>query len=440
MAEERFNTIPASFQKFYEGHPLCRKWVESCALSLRNQRSVRDYAESLAQFLEFTNVVPPRLAKLGYDKALALMKKFVLWRVRTVGVSPKTVQRQWFAFVSFFKFCGVKGDYKFPSKNIPVTIKYLDKIPTKEELWRILQAPKLDLPTRISVHLIAYAGIRPDDMSKLTYDCVKRDLEKNVTPCSVYIPQGKTDNVYVTFIPGETAQLLKHYFDKRRRDGEKITDASPLILDHREFERSGKIKGVLRKNISRKITDAIRKSGIKTEGTFGRKTQRMRPYSLRKYFRSNLTSHASSEYIEAWLGHTSGLEHVYGGTRDLDPSTIERMRDAYKKCEPFLIATAQPLEQSAMIKEEFKRQLLLVAGFKQEEIEKMNLLDMGDDEFQETIRRKLAGLMEKNGARQKVVPLGKIEKYIGEGWEFHAALPNGKAIIKLPPNLVPGAE
>jgi ribosomal protein L18E len=82
----------------------------------------------------------------------------------------------------------------------------------------------------------------------------------------------------------------------------------------------------------------------------------------------------------------------------------------------------------------------LVAGFGPKEMEEMDVLGMDDKEFQETIRRKLAGMMEKNGARQKVVPLSKIEKYIKEGWEFHAALPNGKAIIKLPPNLVPGAE
>jgi len=57
-----------------------------------------------------------------------------------------------------------------------------------------------------------------------------------------------------------------------------------------------------------------------------------------------------------------------------------------------------------------------------------------------TIRQKLLSMMERNGARQKVVPLNKIEKYIKDGWEFHTALPDGKAIIKLPPDLVPGAE
>jgi hypothetical protein len=93
------------------------------------------------------------------------------------------------------------------------------------------------------------------------------------------------------------------------------------------------------------------KSGIQSQLIFGNKVQWIRPYSLRKYFRSNLTGHAPNEYIEAWLGHTSGLEHVYSGTRDLDPSTIERMREVYRRCEPLLLATAQPLDQNSLVKE-----------------------------------------------------------------------------------------
>lgn len=438
MVEERFNNIPARFRRFYANHKECREWVESCALSLRSERSVRDYAESLAQFLEFTKMVPPRLAKMGYDKALALMKKFVLWRVRTIGVSPKTVHRQWFALASFFKFCGVKGDYQFPSKNIPVSVKYLDKIPTREELWRILQAPKLDLPTRITIHLIAYAGIRPDDMSKLTYDCVKKDLENKIIPCAVYIPQGKTDNVYVTFVPGETVQLLTQYFEERRRDGEAIADSSPIILDRREFARSGEIKGVLRKNISRKITEAMRNSGVKTTETFGRKVQRMRPYSLRKYFRSNLTGHAPSEYIEAWLGHTSGLEHVYGGTRDLDPSTIERMRGVYKKCEPFLVATTQPLEQSDIVKEAKVEALktmaksLLGIDLVEVKVAKEMALkrELSKDEEVELFENELKKLRDGKHNPQRIVDEGELENHLAEGWQFVSVLPSRKILIR----------
>ncbi|MCS7096752.1 MAG: hypothetical protein RMK50_06815 [Nitrososphaerota archaeon] len=91
---------------------------------------------------------------------------------------------------------------------------------------------------------------------------------------------------------------------------------------------------IRRKTLTAKIENVIAKSVFQQQITFGNKIQRIRPYSLRKYFRSNLTGHAPNEYIEAWLGHTSGLEHVYSGIMDLDPSTTERMRG---ECEPFLL-------------------------------------------------------------------------------------------------------
>jgi hypothetical protein len=40
--------------------------------------------------------------------------------------------------------------------------------------------------------------------------------------------------------------------------------------------------------------------------------------------------------------------------------------------------------------------------------------------------------MEPLGACQLVVPLGELERYIREGWEFQANLPNGKVVIRLP--------
>jgi hypothetical protein len=140
------------------------------------------------------------------------------------------------------------------------------------------------------------------------------------------------------------------------------------------------------------------------------------------------------------MGHKGDIEARYTTNKHrLPPDVIEDIRGAYSRSQEFLLTSAAEGAGKDKIMEEFKKQMLLVAGFKPKEIGEMNVLDM-DDEFQETIRRKLVGLMEKNGTRQKVVPLNEIEKYIKRGWEFHTALPNGKAIIKLPPNLPPSAE
>ena len=57
----------------------------------------------------------------------------------------------------------------------------------------------------------------------------------------------------------------------------------------------------------------------------------------------------------------------------------------------------------------------MVAGFKPEELEKMDVLGMGDEEFQAVIRQKLLSMMENNGVRQKIVPIDEIDKHIAKG-------------------------
>jgi hypothetical protein len=79
-----------------------------------------------------------------------------------------------------------------------------------------------------------------------------------------------------------------------------------------------------------------------------------------------------------------------------------------------------------------QQQLLMAVGYKQEEMDKMNLNDMSNEDFQKLLRDKVAGAMTSNGSKQRLVPMNEIEKLLGEGYEFQAVLPNGKAIMKMP--------
>ncbi len=89
--------------------------------------------------------------------------------------------------------------------------------------------------------------------------------------------------------------------------------------------------------------------------------------------------------------------------------------EACRRSQDFLSTTAPEGPGEDQIRDELKKQLLLVARFRAEEIEAMNLPGMGDDEVQETIRKKLFSAMEKNGARQKVVPAKDVKRHIEQG-------------------------
>lgn len=76
--------------------------------------------------------------------------------------------------------------------------------------------------------------------------------------------------------------------------------------------------------------------------------------------------------------------------------------------------------------------LLAVAGFSQEEVTKYDLANMTDEELHNLVRQRLLGVMANNGSHQKVAPIGKVECFLSEGYEYVASISNDRAIIKMP--------
>ncbi len=116
------------------------------------------------------------------------------------------------------------------------------------------------------------------------------------------------------------------------------------------------------------------------------------------------------------MGHKGDIEARYSTNKGiLPPSRIEEMRQAYKKCEP-LLSTKTESATEEQIKRTFSEQFLLVAGFQKEDVEKMNLDEMSNEELQSLVRQRLSGMMANNGSRQKVIPVKEVKSYIGQGY------------------------
>jgi len=64
----------------------------------------------------------------------------------------------------FLRSRKVEGELDLPSRSISVDAKYLDKIPTGEELAKTFKDPELGISIRIGTHLMVYTGIRPEDI------------------------------------------------------------------------------------------------------------------------------------------------------------------------------------------------------------------------------------------------------------------------------------
>lgn len=109
---------------------------------------------------------------------------------------------------------------------------------------------------------------------------------------------------------------------------------------------------------------------------------------------------------------------------------IEEMRTSYQKCTKYLeTRISEVSEDNAKLF--LEQQLLSAVGYKQEEIEKIDLASISNEDFQQLLRDKVAGAMTENGARQRVISVDEVERFIQEGYDFEAVLPNGKAVMRL---------
>ena len=110
-------------------------------------------------------------------------------------------------------------------------------------------------------------------------------------------------------------------------------------------------------------------------------------------------------------------------------SFIEDMRGSFSRSLEYLETSRVEVSEDRL-QNALRRQLLLVAGFDGNEIDSLDI-GMSDEEFQETVRRRLVGSMVNNGNNQRVVHINDVEDFLERGWDFVAKLSDEKAIIKI---------
>ena len=348
------------------------------------------------------------------------------------GEKPAQVRNNLIMLRSWLGHFGLKIDKRI---KLP-TSDYVDEVvPTKEELAQIFR--HCDPRARVIASLIGFCGLRPEsignyvggdglrlgDLRELEIKAHKVEFAKMPTIVMVRNTLSKARHQYFSFLPEEGCQYLKEYLEARMRKGEKLSPESPVIGHVREGSRLAFLRTT---KVGWEVKLAIKASGFN-----------WRPYVLRSYCDTafdiaesrGLISHPWRQFF---MGHKGDIEARYSTNKSrLPPDMIEEMRGAYKKCE-HLLQTAKTEPEEQKIKEAFKEQLLLVAGLKQEEISKIDLNEMSNEELQKMVRERLLGAMVNNGNHQRVIPLKEVETYLTNGWEYVAALPSGKAVLKLP--------
>src|SRR2546426_5732475 len=115
-----------------------------------------------------------------------------------------------------------------------------------------------------------------------------------------------------------------------------------------------------------------------------RPTFKWRPYIFRSYFDSGMMvaenrGKVSHSFAVFWMGHKGDMSSRYsthkGRLRDND---VEEMRSSFKKCQEYL-QTQKPETETGELLAGFRKQLLLVAGYEESELNSIDLQTMTNE-------------------------------------------------------------
>ena len=416
-------------------NPTIDRWYRNLAQGSEITADV--YLRRLGNVCAARKVGPEDLVRLARDARRDFLTD-VVSDMEDAGLTGGYIESTLKALRSWLSFNGVPWELKIKLKGAQAT-PTLDneRVPTQDELRRIFLAASPR--ERVAAALLAHAGLRIESLGNYRGNDGLRlgDLPdvvvkgktltfRKVPPQIVVRPElSKSDRRYFTFLGPEAAGYLKAYLEGRLRDGEKLTDDSDVIAP--TWSKKAFLTSI---NVGDAIRKAIRAAGF-----------RWRPYVLRAYFDTQLLLAESRgkmthSYRQFHMGHVGDIEGRYTTNKGrLPPDLIEDMRDAYRRSAPFL-ETSKAEDREAELKALFRRQMLLVAGLTEKEVDTMDLEAMTDADLQRIVREKLVGAAASNadggtnGTKQKVVPMTAVEAYIEAGWEWVGPLPDDRAIVR----------
>ena len=412
-----------------------RRWFEN--LRAKSVLTATVALRNLGHYCELTGTTPKDILKKAqaYEKDFRYEFTDFVRKLEKEGKAGSYIARFKKVILSWLKFNGISLQLtvNISGENETPTIAN-ERVPSREELARLLR--KATSRGRVAIAIMAFSGLRPESLGDyegtdgLRLGDLKElklsdEIQFEKVPATVMVKSklSKARHQYFSFVGEEGATYIKEYLEERRKQGEELTYESQLLqFDVRGVKKNAFLRTTL---VTRDIREAIEAAGLK-----------MRPYVLRAYFSTaldiaeskGLISHPWRQFI---MGHKGDIEARYSTNKRLPPDMIEEMRESYRKCLKYLETRVSDVsEENARLY--LQQQLLSAVGYRQDEIDKMNLADLNTEDFQKLLRDKVAGAMASNGSKQKLVPMNEIEKLLGEGYEFQAVLPNGKAIMKMP--------
>ena len=280
-------------------------------------RTVETYVEGIKKLMEFMKLDSPsevlkafRDGKVNPENTIDQFIDFEL-----ESLSHNTVLRHLTGLKKWFRVNDViiaLDKIEMPQSGI---IVIQDRSPTKEELRRTLQF--CHIRDQVVLKILSSSGLRIGTLLTLKVSDVDFNYPNKEHPnypdiarIDIFKGVGRKFNsgrgregvktFYSTYISPEAKESLKEYIDLRKRQGEEITDDSPLITNIKQGRGEFISDETWRRQWCR----------ILTRADLTEKTQNwnvLHIHTLRKYFRTQCEiAGVKRTFFEFWMGHKSG--------------------------------------------------------------------------------------------------------------------------------------
>ncbi len=278
---------------------------------------------------------------------------------------------------------------------------------------------------RVIIALVAWSGLRPEVLGNhdasdglVIGDVADLELKDGrvmirSAPVQVVVRRelSKIRKRYFSFVCREGAVYLQEYLERRMANGEILTKDSPVVRPdyNRGYDRRGRPENMRGSMFleTAAITSEIRRT-LRARGL------PVRPYALRNYFVSRLESALRDGKLGLhdklfFEGRKTAIDLRYSHHKQLPPETVEEMRGAYAKSEPYLGAKWSPSSDIGLTPELEGRIALKVEEFVGEKLggllQKVGFLKkaLGDPALEARLRELLANMPDatEGGAHQK---------------------------------------
>jgi len=274
---------------------------------VKSPKTLEDYRKHLERFLKYVKIKDyDSLISMPSGQIQDLIIDYLLYLKK--NLSPNSVGTYLKGVRHFFVMNQVMINWEYIQKLYPAKIKTQGyKSWSTNDVKKMLDATK-SLRNKAIIHFLASTGCRIGAFDKLRIEHLA-DMGDGCK--SVVIYEGSTEE-YWSFLTPEATKALDDYFDKRRIDGERIDERSPVFrqnyiigIEEANTLNSNSVKNIMYRLIS--SNSNIQRKKI------NRNYDVQLDHGFRKRFNTimKLENTVNANIAEKILGHKNGLDGVY---------------------------------------------------------------------------------------------------------------------------------